>query len=74
MPIQTLMCIRNEHKTSSWYTTAGDEGWKFYLIDTVETNKAEQNGASAQTNTNTHTNKKKITTQYPPNSASHNAI
>lgn len=53
------MCICNEHKTSSWYTTAGGEGGKFYLIDTVETNTAEQNGASVQTNTNTHTNKKK---------------
>lgn len=61
------MCICNEHKASSWYTTAGDEGWKFYLIDTVETNTAEQNGASVQTNTNTHTpTKKKSQRGIPP--------
>lgn len=60
------MCIRNEHETSSWYTTAGDEGWKINLIDTVETNTAEQNGASVQTNTNTHTNKKKSQRGIPP--------
>lgn len=29
-----------------------DEVWTFYLIDTVETNTAEQKGASVQTNTN----------------------
>ena len=50
------MSLNCSHKTPTWRQVccqkAGDKVWSFYLIDTAETNTAEQQGVSVQMNTN----------------------